>query len=283
MTVNSPDRRGPQGGDYRQPGARTSSGEGVKIAQETNWLDGLFGSPPAAEKPESQPPAETKQEAVPDTVDLSDPKTKSKITVDFTGVDQKLRPGMKQQLEKILKDPAFKASLAGRNLTVNFKELADIKGRPPLGLTTIVDNGKKNPSDKGKPHKNVTVTFNTRLLNSRGGEAYLGEKPFKSVAVHESMHVRFPNLSGDSENGHDHSLGDYLFRTMTTKVEKRLFGSAHSSERGAQKERWDEVKAADPSFEEIETEDEAIAAMNKRNGSLGTGAQKYYGKDHPYR
>ncbi len=252
-------------GVYR-PGTQTVSP--VPVDWTAKQEDGPKLSCPAGA---GNPKPGTKPEAAGNT-DIYHPGCNTNITVNLTGVPPEMKDYARSKLDKILTDEAFKKSLGTRKLTINFASL----GRAPngaqyLGQSSIINNAT------GEWKQNVTVTFSTDVMSMENGKVLFAGKPFESVAVHEATHVRFPNLSGDSPNGHDKALGDYFFRAMTHCMERRLFGSTHFTEIEQRTRRWAELgDMADrggvtpryfENLQNIEAEVRRIAAMTDRDAA----------------
>jgi hypothetical protein len=148
---------------------------------------------------------------------------KHSIKIDLKGVSLEQRSYVKEKLTKIFNDEQFQKSLVGRTLNVNFQDMKQIWNERGQQCSDVRAQTHVNKPGTNVPDQNMSITFNTKFMTMRNGKVEFDGKPFESVAVHEATHARFPNLSGDSSQGHDSPVGDYLFRTMTTKMIERVF------------------------------------------------------------
>ncbi len=160
------------------------------------------------------------------------------VKFDWTGVDYELRAKVKPILDAIYNDPTNKADInAGYNtVTIKFANLGGDKERGYV-------SGNKGGSNDG------VVTFNLDGLsighNGQPTYDYGGSTPklFSEVAVHENVHLIYPNLSADSFHNKDDIIGqfpatnvaatvatEFAFRTVIIEDYQRIFGAVPQSE-----------------------------------------------------
>ncbi|MCJ2111937.1 hypothetical protein MKK64_12100 [Methylobacterium sp. E-025] len=146
------------------------------------------------------------------------------VTIDYTGVPANMLSSVKSTFATLCGDAQTSDLIQGQNTSYR---IAFSNGDPAKNATT---------SGGGE---NAVTTFNINNMHpdGAGGVVMINSngvaKPFEITAVHEAVHVEFPDFSGDTRIGHDNAVGDYLFRTITIDTANRLFGNHDSDENAA--------------------------------------------------
>ena len=157
------------------------------------------------------------------------------ISFNYSGVSSDLKPFVQQALNKVFTDPTIRSQIGNQAETLTIKFEHDLQG----GARAIAAN--KGP--------NQTITFNLDKLGVSNGEAYfdvgfISVKPFVETAIHEAMHIVYPNLTGlEGFHGKEPSpnpvvrgkdaAGEYAFRLVTTSEILRITGRTSIEEQHA--------------------------------------------------
>jgi hypothetical protein len=155
------------------------------------------------------------------------------VKFDWTGVSSELRAKVEPILTKIYHDPQNRADInAGYNtVTIRFADLGDNKERANV------------TGHKGINADDAVVTFNLKglSLDHNGQPTFdygkIEPKAFSEVAVHENIHLIYPDLTVDSYHseaaikaGYPSTdlaatvVSEFAFRTAVVADYKRIFG-----------------------------------------------------------
>jgi hypothetical protein len=115
------------------------------------------------------------------------------ISFNYTGVSSDLKPLVQQALNKVFADPSIRSQIgnqATETLTIKFDH-------------ALAGDARAIAANKGP---NQTITFNLDKMAISNGEVYfdvgfLSVKPFVETAIHEAIHIIYPDLTG-SESFH---------------------------------------------------------------------------------
>ena len=147
------------------------------------------------------------------------------ISINTSGLAGNMKPQVQQALNTIINDPTIRGQIGNNQantLTFQFRHSGTDAAR-----AVAVNEGP-----------NQTITFNLDKMGVVNGQVYfdagsLLPKPFIDTAIHETMHVVYPGLTGSGSfhgeaqspnaitRGQD-AAGEFAFRTFTTSTIQRL-------------------------------------------------------------
>jgi len=163
------------------------------------------------------------------------------IKIQWSGLSNQFKPAAETAINKILADPDIRDQIdfkVSGTLTFKFGVLTGIN-QNALAVSTGLDTA--NPSITFNLGKGFGFVNNDLVFAPGASD----QKSFAANAVHEVMHVGYPQLTGkgtfhnsntpattDLEKGQD-AAGELAFRLLTTSATQKIFGFVSPDEQAA--------------------------------------------------